>query len=358
MSFSSLLSELVLHIVSTLHSARDIYTLMCVNRGLYQLLKKYLYQYSVDHANSTGLIRAAERGSLSAIYCFLSLPRVNVHIRNDARQTILHIAAQQRDRFYIMMILLRDSRMDVNATDSKGRTPLSYAASNDDCRPLSILLRRHDIDVNMTDVQGNTPFFYAVDRGQKEAVKKLLDEPRLDPNQNSYILSSPALSPLASAAGSSSLELLEMLLCDQRVTVNNEVHLSIHPLIWALFRSGKGSKGSIPRLLREPNINVNCCWGSMSVLMWGILLKQTAVVFGTMKKDHIDVNHQDSAGRTALMLAIEKGNAEVSMALLNRNDINLSLENVKEESALDYALKSDDLKILGEIRKRLAGFNS
>ena len=231
MSFLILPPELVLHIASTLHSARDIYGLMFANRDLYQLLKKYLYQYSVDYVNSTGLTGVVEKGSLTAICCFLRLPRVNVHVRNDARQTVLYIAAQQHNRFYIIIILLRDSRIDVNATNSEGRTPLSYIVLNDNYRPLSILLRRNDTDVNIADVRGTTLFFNAVHRRHKEAVKKLLDEPRLDPNQNSYILSSPALSPLAIAVGSGSLELLEMLLCDQRVTVNNEVYLSIHPLI-------------------------------------------------------------------------------------------------------------------------------
>lgn len=91
-----------------------------------------------------------------------------------------------------MVILLRGSRMDIYATDIVGRTPLSYAASNDDCRPLSILLRHNDIDVNMPGVQGKTPFSYAVDRGHKEVVKKLLDDARLDPN-----LTSDHLSPIA-----------------------------------------------------------------------------------------------------------------------------------------------------------------
>ena len=45
------------------------------------------------------------------------------------------------------------------------------------------------------------------------------------------------------------------------------------------------------------------------------------------------------------------------MALLNRNNINLTLEDVGGKSVLDYILKSDNLKILGEIRKRLARFN-
>lgn len=67
--------------------------------------------------------------------------------------------------------------------------------------------------------------------GHEEAVKKLLDDPRLDPNQTSHVLS-----PLACVlAGSGSLELLEMLLFDQCVTVSSEVHMSIRRLMWAIL---------------------------------------------------------------------------------------------------------------------------
>lgn len=268
-----------------------------------------------------------------------------MHVRNNAGQMILHLVAQQCDGFYIMMILLRDSRMDVNATDSVGRTALSYAASNDDCCPLSILLRRNDIDINMADVQGKTPFSYAVDRGHKEAVKKLLDDTRLDPN-----LTSGHLSPLAIAAGNGSTELLEMLLSDQRVTVNSQDQGHIGPLIWALFRE---REGSCLWLLRAPNVNVNWSWYTISALMWGIILQHTAVVVEILEKDQIDVNHQDDAGRTALMCAIEMENDEVSTALLDRKDINFTLENVRGESALEYARKLNQSKMLAEIRQKL-----
>lgn len=55
------------------------------------------------------------------------------------------------------------------------------------------------------------------------------------------------------------------------------------------------------------------------------------------------------------MLAIEDGYDKGSMALLDREDINLTLRHIKGEIALDYALKSEDPRTLEEIRKRLAG---
>lgn len=41
------------------------------------------------------------------------------------------------------------------------------------------------------------------------------------------------------------------------------------------------------------------------------------------------------------------------MTLLDRKDIDLTLEDERGESALDYALKSGNSKMLGEIRTRL-----
>lgn len=72
--------------------------------------------------------------------------------------------------------------------------------------------------------------------------------------------------------------------------------------------------------------------------MWGIILQYTAVVAEILEKDQIDVNYQDDAGRTALMFAIEAEDDEMCMALLDRKDINLTPENVRGESAVDYAL--------------------
>ncbi|KAI3120546.1 hypothetical protein CBS147326_9430 [Penicillium roqueforti] len=248
-----------------------------------------------------------------------------------------------------MMRLLWDSRIDVNATDSKGRTPLSYAASNDDCRPLGILLRHNVVDINMGAIGGQTPFWFAVSEGNKTAVKKLLDDTRLDPN-----ISPPRFSPLATAAAGDTPELLELLLSDQRVKVNDQRHGYIHPLISAV----EGAENCALRLLRVPNIDVNCCWLGMSALMYGCQGGRNAFVNGLLKCDEIDVNHQDWAGRTALTIAIQEGNGELSMALLDRKEIDLTLADVRGKRALDYAQKSNDSRTWERIRQRLAASNA
>lgn len=345
MSFSNLPPELVLFIADTLHSTQDINSLVRVSRGLYRLLKQYLYQYNVDYESSCGLGHAVKTGNLSATCYFLSLPRVNVHVRDDAGQTILHAAAQRHDGFYIMMILLRDGRVDINATDFQGRTPVSYAVSNDDLRQLSMLLRRDDININMSDVEDQTPFYFAVDYGNKDIVKRLLDDARLDPNVGEKF------SPLALAAGGKSLELLEMLLRDQRVIVNNQTYDRMHPLITAVF--GAREENAF-RLLHAPNIDVNCCLAAMSALMWTIPFKRNKIAAELLKCDQIDVNRQDDSGRTPLMVAIQFENNELFTALLNREEIDLSLESSSGKSALDYAIESKSPRMVEDIRERLS----
>ncbi|KAL2801610.1 hypothetical protein BJX63DRAFT_426626 [Aspergillus granulosus] len=199
--------------------------------------------HNVDHENSIGLVRAVGIGSLSATCWFLSLPRVNVHVRNDAGQTILHH------------------------------------------RPMTV--------VRLASCYGTMILM-----GYKEAVKKLLDDTRLDPN-----LTSHDLSPLAIAAGSGLMKLLEMLLSDQRVAVNSQIHGFIDLFIWALFRRGEGSS---LRLLCAPNVNVNCCWYIISALMWGILLEQTAVVGEILKKDQIDMDYALKSGNSKRLGEIRK----------------------------------------------------
>lgn len=271
-----------------------------------------------------------------------------MHVQNNAGQMILHIAAQQHDKLHIMMILLQDSHIDVNVTDSKGQTPLSYAVLHDDGRPLRVLLQHNAVDINM-GIGGTTPFHFAVSRENKVAVKKLLDDARLDPN-----ISPRPFSPLATAAAGDSPELLELLLSDQRVKVNDQRRGYIHPLISAVA----GADNCALRLLRVPNIDVNCCWVDISVLMYGCQGGRNAFVNELLKYDEIDVNHQDRAGRTALMIAIQERNGELSVALLDRKEIDLTLADVRGQRALDYAQKSNDSRTLERIRQRLAASNA
>jgi ankyrin repeat protein len=127
MSLADLPPELVLHVAAALRDTRDISALMRANRGLYRWLKKDLYQYNIDHENSSGLLRAGKKGNMSAICFFLGLPGVNLHARDGAGETVLHLAAKRHNAFSTMMLLLRDSRVDINALDPYGWSPLSFA---------------------------------------------------------------------------------------------------------------------------------------------------------------------------------------------------------------------------------------
>ena len=120
MYFAGLPPELVLQVAAALRDTRDIFALMRANRGLYCWLKEDLYQYNIDHENSSGLLRAAQKENMSAMCFFLGLAGMDLHTRDGAGQTVLHIAALRHDAFSIMMLLLRDGRVDINALDPGG----------------------------------------------------------------------------------------------------------------------------------------------------------------------------------------------------------------------------------------------
>lgn len=72
----------------------------------------------------------------------------------------------------------------------------------------------------------------------------------------------------------------------------------------------------------------------MSVLMYGCQQGRNAFVNELLKYDEIDVNHQDRACRTALMITIQERNGELSMALLDRKEIDLTLTDVRDVNTI------------------------
>lgn len=74
--------------------------------------------------------------------------------------TIVHVHA------FLLQCLLAHEEILVNASESKGGTALSFAASQGHIMLVDMLLARDDIDVNHRKANGTTVLFNACLRGQ------------------------------------------------------------------------------------------------------------------------------------------------------------------------------------------------
>ncbi|GLA44643.1 hypothetical protein AnigIFM63309_004557, partial [Aspergillus niger] len=97
-----------------------------------------------------------------------------VHPRDDAGQTVLHIATQQHDAFSIVMLLLRGGRVDTNALDSRGWSALSYAVRRGNCTTVRWLIES-GADTGIQH-DGVTPLNMAVAQGDEVIVRTFLED--------------------------------------------------------------------------------------------------------------------------------------------------------------------------------------
>lgn len=351
MSFGQLPSELVMRIGKDLQCVRDQSALMRTNRGIYFLLRRQLYKYDVDHQHRSGLIWAVQKQKISVALYFLQLPGLNVNARDEDGRTLLHTACIENDGYYMTRILLHTSRIDLNAKDLLGRTPLSYLASSGNLFSLDMLLQCPRIDVNAEDRKGQTPLHFAVQDGGKRAVKKLLADSRVNPNLLSM---GEGYSPLTFSIFKGDLTILEILLTDKRVDVNCTPDRG-NPLTWSLLRR---DENCALRLLRAPMIDINRSWPvGFSPLLLGVLSGFNSFVTELLKHDGVDINHQDDIGRTALMLAAEKGNFEALSTLLDMDEIDVNLRDINRKCLLDYAANSYESRVLATVKRKLADFS-
>lgn len=164
MSFAGLPPELVLQVAAALRDTRDIFALMRANKGLYRWLKKDLYQYNIDHENSSGLLRAAKkREYVRDVFFFLGW------------QGWACTPEMAPDRpFSIMMLLLWDGRVDINALGPGGWSPLSYAIRRGNRAAVRRLLES-GADVGI-EHDGFTLLNMAVAQGDEVIVRMMLKD--------------------------------------------------------------------------------------------------------------------------------------------------------------------------------------
>jgi len=123
--------------------------------------------------------------------------------RDQTGNTVLHYAALSREpgAREIFNELIKNPKVDFNAMNKSGTTPLMAAVLSGDSAKAEALLDKRGIEVNFTDMNGNSALHYAASISQFPAVQTFLDHPDIDVN----LRNKDDVTPLMLAVGGSIL---------------------------------------------------------------------------------------------------------------------------------------------------------
>jgi len=178
--------------------------------------------------------------------------------------------------------LFNFKKWDLNATDLRGYTALTWAASKGHDGDVKVLLEQVGLHPDIADNGGQTPLSWASERGRCEIVKILLEQKNVDPDTADH----RGQTPLSYAADGGCKEVVEVLL--QRSDVN-------------------------PNTVDK--------WG-FTPFSRAVAAKEVGIVEMFLQRNDVNPDDPDKDGLTPLALAAQFWHVEIVRILLERSDVN------------------------------------
>lgn len=97
-----------------------------------------------------------------------------VSLTNKGGETALHLAARHGRADNASRLLAHCDSKDINAKDSKGRTPLHHAIAGDHLGVFELLIRNRGTDLNAQTDDGTTPLILAAKKGNYSMLEELI----------------------------------------------------------------------------------------------------------------------------------------------------------------------------------------
>ena len=230
----------------------------------------------------------------------------------------IHIAAAQRDATTLRFFLSLTTKINLNAQDKYGETPLIIATISGWEEVVQILLAQPSLDVNMTDKDGRTALMLACLYGQKTILSMLLGHEHIQVNKAEFVEGETALI-MAVNEPDRDPELVRLLLTRDDINVNAQDKDKCTALMYS------------------------CTYGNLEIVR--ILLEHR----------DIDVNLTDFKNKNALVCACKKiferpGEVEVISMMLQREEIQMSSSNIE---AVVFFIMHRDMNIKDKRTMRL-----
>lgn len=330
--------------------------------------KVQIAQFLLQSGSNIGAVNSS--GSALSVACFwgqkdmvqflLSNSRCeeDVNSRNSYGETPLMLSnsvlksVTVNTQLAVLRLLLDDSKVLPNSTDRNGRTLLSLVAGRGDSKKVQVvnmLLWNDRIDVDAKDNRGMTPLSWAANWGIAEVVKMFL---QCDRGVDFNAKDASGKTPLSSAAGrrggtsGNAASVVKMLLDHHGIDADAKDNGGRTPLSWA---AGEGMGAVVEVFLerhREVDVNAMDSDGR-TPLSWAaartkdLVMTPAAaplVVKTLLKHDGIDVDARDKGGRTPLSWAASSGMARVVEVFLQCDkEVDVNAEDNGGRTPLSWA---------------------
>jgi len=216
----------------------------------------------------------------------------------------------------IIAVLIQLEGCDINQTDSRGNTPLMWAARNGHEGVVKILLRRGDVNPDKPENYGQTPLWWAAYNGHEGVVKMLLRRDDVNPDKPD----NDGETPLWRAAHNGHEGVVKMLLGRDNVNPDKPNNYGETPL-WCAAASGH--QEVLKMLLGRDDVNPDKPDSDGRTPLWRAAYNgHEAVVKMLLGRDNVNPDKPDNDGETPLWCAASSGRDGVVKILLGRGRVN------------------------------------
>lgn len=218
------------------------------------------------------------------------------------------------------MVLLRGlighKELDINATGTDGRPPLSMACKDGREDLVKLWFARSEINVDAKDGISRTPLSYAAVLYKDAIAKLLLATNKIDINSRDSRGTTPlSHASHASSESWSSGNLVQLLLTVDGIDVNSKDNKGITALSHA---SGRMSRSSniVLLLLARTEIVVDVKDEGKTPLLHACSVGRVETVKLLLATDKVNLNWRDRDGNTPLSYAVALGHTDLARLLL------------------------------------------